>query len=108
VARPLSRTHLPEERLSEDIDLIVHPGSTRAGLAEILDRLFATGLRREVGRLHWNPALSHVPDHEPATVTGPDASSVQIQLPDHRGHRSGRAQRVRSVMSFRLPGAGHG
>lgn len=82
----LARTHLPDGRLSEDIDLIVRSGQSRTAVAATIDALFATGLRRVVGRLEWQPALSAVRNVQAATLHGPDGVSVRIQLIDGLGY----------------------
>jgi hypothetical protein len=82
----LARTHLVEGRLSEDIDLIVRSGRTRTAVAATIDALFATGLRRVLGRLEWRPALSAVRTAQAATLYGPDGVSVRIQLLDGLGY----------------------
>jgi predicted nucleotidyltransferase component of viral defense system len=73
----LARTHLPDGRLSEDVDLLAL--GSRSDIAPRLDRLLATGLRRRVGRLELDPPLSAVRDVEPARVRRGDLV-VRIQL----------------------------
>lgn len=56
----LSRTLLPDGRLSEDIDLIAL--GSRSELAEKLTAVLPQALRREFPRLFWEPSLSEVRD----------------------------------------------
>jgi hypothetical protein len=89
----LARTHLVEGRLSEDIDLIVRGDEGRASIAGEIDALFATGLRRVLGRLEWGPPLSDVRDTQPAILSGPDGVSVRIQLLDGRSYPAWPSER---------------
>jgi hypothetical protein len=82
----LARTHLPEGRLSEDIDLMVRTDRSRRAVAAAIDTLFAAGLRRSIGRLEWRPALSAVRGAQAAVLSGPDDVSVRIQLLDGHGY----------------------
>jgi hypothetical protein len=80
----LSRTLLPDGRLSEDIDLIAR-GSRR----QVADHLTATlprALRREFPRLSWEPSLSDVRDVDPALLRSPDGLTVRLQLLDPIGY----------------------
>jgi hypothetical protein len=74
----LARTHLPDGRLSEDIDLIAIDDrkSVAAGLDAALPRAFS----RTHGRLTLEPTLSSVPSTLPAVLRSPTGLSVRIQL----------------------------
>jgi predicted nucleotidyltransferase component of viral defense system len=73
----LARTHLPDGRLSEDIDLIAV--ASRAEVAVALDIALERATRRSHGPAAWSPALSAVRSTEPASIsTG--ALRVRIQL----------------------------
>lgn len=74
----LARTHLPQGRLSEDLDLIaVGP---RRDLATRLDSALPRALLRDHGRLIWQPALSEVRDVEPASLIDGQGLVVKVQL----------------------------
>jgi hypothetical protein len=80
----LSRTLLPDGRLSEDIDLIA-----RGSRGQIAARLTATlprTLRREFPGLSWEPSLSEVRDVDPALRRTPDGVTVRLQLLDSLGY----------------------
>lgn len=74
----LARTHVPNGRLSEDIDLIARGG--RAEMAEEIDVLMPRALGRSVGRLAWSPRLAEVRDTEAAFLRTVGGLSVKIQL----------------------------
>lgn len=76
----LARTHLPFGRLSEDLDLLAVP--RRADVVADVERVLATGVRREYGRLTWDPPLSTVRDVDPAVLRTRDGLTVRIQLLD--------------------------
>jgi hypothetical protein len=72
----LARVHLPDFRLSEDIDLLVDP---REDWAARIEEQVPRRLRRHVGAATWDPGPTQVPDRAPARlVTG--AISVRVQL----------------------------
>ena len=73
----LARSHLPDGRLSEDLDLLAL--GRRSDLAARLDRLIPDGLRRRVGRLVLDPPLSAVRDVVHAVVRRGDLA-VRIQV----------------------------
>lgn len=80
----LSRTHLPGVRLSEDVDLIaVVP---RAEVADRIEAAVRSGLARSHGRPAWRPALTATRDSQPAVLSVPDGTSVQIQLLSGTGY----------------------
>lgn len=80
----LARTHLPEGRLSEDLDLFAIP--SRADVVGDVERLLATGLRREYGQLAWDPPLSAVRGVDPAVLRTREGLAVRVQLLDPTGH----------------------
>ena len=51
----LARTHLPQGRLSEDLDLIAVP--SRSAVAATLEATLLDAVRREFGQLVWQPPL---------------------------------------------------
>lgn len=80
----LARTHLPDGRLSEDLDLLAVP--PRKEIVAEVERLLASAVRREYGRLSWDPPLSAVRDVDPAVLRTPDGLTVRVQLLDPASH----------------------
>lgn len=80
----LSRTHAPDGRLSEDIDLIAL--RNRRTTASELERALLRATRREYPGLRWEPALAAVRDTEPAILTTPDGITVRVQLLSRTGY----------------------
>lgn len=80
----LSRTHAPDGRLSEDIDLIAH--DNRSHTARTLDTVLIRATRREYPGLSWQAPLSAVSNSTPAVLTTPDGTSVRIQLLSATGY----------------------
>jgi predicted nucleotidyltransferase component of viral defense system len=74
----LARTHLPHGRLSEDIDLLAL--SDRREVAESIQQAFDRRLRRQFGRLRWQPSLDEVSGTEAAVVGTDDGVSIRVQL----------------------------
>lgn len=74
----LSRTHLADARLSEDIDLIAR--IPRADLARQMVSTVRRGLARSHGRPSWQPALTATTGSQPTVLSVPDRTSVQVQL----------------------------
>ncbi|WP_019969916.1 nucleotidyl transferase AbiEii/AbiGii toxin family protein [Mycobacterium sp. 141] len=74
----LARTHLPNGRLSEDIDLIAV--GDRKPVAANLDATLPRALARTHGRLTPDPPLSSVPDTRPAILRTSDGLTVRLQL----------------------------
>lgn len=74
----LARTHLPDGRLSEDIDLIAI--DDRRAVAADLDAALPRALARTHGRLTLDPALSRVPDTGTAILRSAAGLSVRLQL----------------------------
>lgn len=79
----LSRTHLPDLRLSEDIDLIAL--GRRADSAEDIDRVVSRALARAYGEVAWLPELTNTRGSEPAVLQVADLQ-VQVQLLDGTGY----------------------
>ncbi|MGN2636874.1 nucleotidyl transferase AbiEii/AbiGii toxin family protein [Nocardia takedensis] len=80
----LARTHLPNGRLSEDIDLIAI--TPRSRLAAELTRTLPRSVQRQFGRLEWETSLSAVIDTEPARLITPDGRiGIKIQLLSRTG-----------------------
>src|SRR6476620_4063412 len=75
----LARTHLPEGRLSEDIDLITLD-KRRSVLATDLDKALPRALQRSHGRLEWAPPLSAGSSVDAAILHTTSGLSVKIQL----------------------------
>ena len=74
----LARTHLPEFRLSEDVDLLA---KDRAITAATLERALPRALRREFGDVRWLVAPSAVPSEvAPALLATEDGLQVRIQI----------------------------
>jgi predicted nucleotidyltransferase component of viral defense system len=76
----LARTHLPHGRLSEDLDLYALP--RRADVVADVEKVLADGVRREYGRLTWDPPLASVRDVDPAVLRAADGLTVRVQLLD--------------------------
>ncbi len=87
----LSRTLVPEGRLSEDIDLIAL--TDRRSTAEALQRAVVSELRREYPGLVWQPTLTEVADVQPARIVTTDGLSVRVQLLNRTGYPSWPTER---------------
>jgi len=87
----LARTHLPEGRLSEDIDLYARPA--RADVVAAVEAALETGVLREYGRLTWEPSLAAVRDTVPAILRTQDGLIVRVQLLDPASHPSWPTER---------------
>lgn len=74
----LARTHLPNGRLSEDIDLIAV--GSRKDVANALDAALPRALARTVGRLLVEPALSATPEVMPVVLRPAEGRPVRLQL----------------------------
>lgn len=74
----LARTHAPDGRLSEDIDLIAV--GDRKSLAADMDVALPRSLARTHGRLILVPPLSSLPDTHPAVLRTSDGLAVRLQL----------------------------
>ncbi len=80
----LSRTHLTQPRLSEDIDLIAV--GRRGDIASAVVDALNTGLMRVLGRPRWNPAFSRRSDTTPAVLETGDGVAIKMQLLDGRDY----------------------
>jgi predicted nucleotidyltransferase component of viral defense system len=74
----LARTHLPNGRLSEDIELIAV--DIRSAVAEELDDALPRAVARTHGRLTLEPSFRRVADTVPVAVSTVDGTAVKIQL----------------------------
>ncbi|MDO8107064.1 nucleotidyl transferase AbiEii/AbiGii toxin family protein [Isoptericola sp. b441] len=74
----LSRTHLADARLSEDIDLVAL--APRGQVAAAIEASVRRGLARSHGRPTWRPALTATSGSQPATLIADDTLGVQLQL----------------------------
>lgn len=74
----LSRTHLLEARLSEDIDLLVT--GDRSRMISLLAKDIDLALRRTHGRVTWSAEWSPNSDVEPAVAVIPGGAAIRIQL----------------------------
>lgn len=74
----LARTHLPDGRLSEDIDLIAL--GDRKEVAQGLDAALPRAVARSHGRLTVEPALSATADTLPVLLRPVDGHPVRLQL----------------------------
>ncbi|MGA8253815.1 MAG: nucleotidyl transferase AbiEii/AbiGii toxin family protein [Mycobacterium sp.] len=79
----LARTHLPDGRLSEDIDLIAI--DNRKTVAADLDVALPRALARTHGRLTLDPPLSSVANTVAAIVRSAAGMLVRVQLLSARG-----------------------
>ncbi|MGA9677407.1 MAG: nucleotidyl transferase AbiEii/AbiGii toxin family protein [Mycobacterium sp.] len=79
----LARTHLPDGRLSEDIDLIAI--DDRKTVAADLDVALPRALARTHGRLTLDPPLSGVANTAAAILRSATGILVRIQLLSARG-----------------------
>jgi predicted nucleotidyltransferase component of viral defense system len=74
----LARTHLPDGRLSEDIDLIAL--GDRKLVAQDLDAALPRAVPRSHGRLTVEPALSSIADTLPVLIRPADGHPIRLQL----------------------------
>ncbi len=74
----LSRTHLDDARLSEDIDLVAL--APRNHVAAAIEAAVRRGLARTHGRPTWRPALTATRGAEPAVLEVDDTLGIQVQL----------------------------
>ncbi|MGH3450714.1 MAG: nucleotidyl transferase AbiEii/AbiGii toxin family protein [Haloechinothrix sp.] len=94
----LARTHLPGGRLSEDLDLYAVP--RRADVVADVEKVLADGVRREYGRLTWDPPLSSVRDVDPAVLRTADGLTVRVQLLDPAHHPAWPTERRALVQRY--------
>jgi predicted nucleotidyltransferase component of viral defense system len=74
----LARTHLPDGRLSEDIDLIAV--GSRKDVADDLDAALPRAVARTHGRITIEPELSDTADTLPVLLRPADGRPVRLQL----------------------------
>lgn len=74
----LSRTHLADARLSEDVDLLAL--AQRSRVAADVEAAVRHGLARSHGRPTWRPALTATRGAEPAVLEVDDTLGIQVQL----------------------------
>ena len=80
----LARTHLPDGRLSEDIDLIAI--GPRTDIAAAAERTLTSALRRSATR--WSPTLTDVRDTDAAVLLADDRRlAIRVQLLDQHGYQ---------------------
>lgn len=79
----LARTHLPNGRLSEDIDLVAV--GNRADVARDLDLALPRAVARSHGRLAVEPALRDTRDADAVVLRPDDGRPVRLQLLSVRG-----------------------
>jgi len=94
----LSRTHLPDGRLSEDVDLLAVP--SRAAVVVDLERVLVSRLRREFGLLTWDPAPSTVRGATPAVLRSADGLTVRVQVLDPAGYPAWPTERQDLVQRY--------
>lgn len=94
----LARTHLPDGRLSEDIDLIA-----LGERAEIAPRVVASierALRRSHGTTSWSAPLAAVREVDPVVLSVDDGLKVRIQLLRQAGYPSWPTERRDIVQRY--------
>ena len=79
----LCRTHLPDHRLSEDIDLVAL--TDRSTIARRMTEAITRQLRRSLGSATFSPPLHQTRDAEPS-VLAVAGLRVQVQLLAHVGY----------------------
>lgn len=80
----LSRSLVPNGRLSEDIDLIAD--GDRREVADLVETWLVRATRREFPRLRWQPLLTAVRNTQPAVLTSADGITVRVQLLSRTGY----------------------
>jgi Nucleotidyl transferase AbiEii toxin, Type IV TA system len=78
----LSRTHLVDGRLSEDVDLLAT--GPRRETADLLTEALDSGLQRMLGRPRWSPGFAPQSDVTPAVLEIGEDVAIKIQLLDGR------------------------
>lgn len=94
----LSRTFIPDGRLSEDIDLIAV--GERRPAAELVSDCLVRGVRREYPGLRWEPRLTDVRDTEPAVLVSQDGLTVRVQLLGATGYPPWPTERREIVQRY--------
>lgn len=80
----LSRTFLPDGRLSEDIDLLARSG--RGEAARLVTAAVGRALLRSHGRVTWSPPLAEAGGSRAALLSVPTGASIRVQLLDGAGY----------------------
>jgi predicted nucleotidyltransferase component of viral defense system len=100
----LARTHLPDGRLSEDIDLIAV--GSRRDVANDLDAALPRAVARTHGRVTIEPALSDTADILPVLLRPADGRPVRLQLLSARDRTVWPTERRHLVQRYTdAPGA---
>ncbi|MHC9293763.1 nucleotidyl transferase AbiEii/AbiGii toxin family protein [Mycobacterium sp. LTG2003] len=94
----LARTHLPDGRLSEDIDLIAV--GNRKDVAHELDSALPRAVARTHGRLTVEPALRATADTFPVVLRPADGRPVRLQLLSARDRTVWPTERRRLVQRY--------
>lgn len=94
----LARTHLPDGRLSEDIDLIAV--GSRKEVADALDAALPRALVRTHGRLIVEPALASTPNVTAAVLRPTQGRPVRLQLLSARERTVWPTERRRLVQRY--------
>ncbi|WP_332664024.1 nucleotidyl transferase AbiEii/AbiGii toxin family protein [Aeromicrobium sp.] len=94
----LSRTYLPNLRLSEDIDLITR--GRRGDMAEAIQATIARGLQRSHGTISWSPAPTTTKGSEPATLVTQDGTRVQVQLLSSDGYEDWPTEKLPLIQRY--------
>lgn len=87
----LARTHLPDHRLSEDIDLIAL--EDRSEQARGVVASIEGALRRTHGVITWSAPLAEIRDVDPVVLSTDDGLSVRIQLLRRTGYPAWPSER---------------
>lgn len=95
----LSRTHLPDLRLSEDVDLIA-VGDRGAAVRSVERAFDSREVRRELGRVSWRPRLQPA-GSRPASVVAVTGESVKVQLLSAAGYPDWPTEEVALVQRYR-------
>jgi len=95
----LTRTMLPDLRLSEDIDLMTD--RPRSEVARELVAAIDAGLARSFGEVRWSPALTTTRDAQPAILEVAGRLAVQVQLVAQRGRAIWPTQRREIEQRYR-------
>jgi hypothetical protein len=80
----LALTHLPDGRLSEDVDLVAL--GERDAVATALHAALPSALLRSHGRLAWDRPLTDGRDTDPSVLRTADGLAVRIQLLSTTGY----------------------
>lgn len=80
----LSRTFLPDGRLSEDIDLLAR--GPRSRVADAVTAVVRRGLLRSHGRPSWDPPLRELDGSRPTLLSVPTGATIRVQLLDGAGY----------------------